>query len=77
MSKIKIPTGYIEVELSSLTDEDVDKLLELYTEMSVLQRYFFQKSKGEIKEEMLKIIGYKIICENEKTRENSNSNAIA
>lgn len=71
MSKIKIPTGYREVELETLTDEDVDKLLELYTEMSVLQRYFFKISKGEIKKEMIKIIGYKINCENEKKREDS------
>lgn len=74
MSKIKIPTGYREVELETLTDDDVDKLLELYTEMSVLQRYFFQKSKGEIKEEMIKIIGYKITCENEKKGKDTKNN---
>lgn len=74
MSKIKIPTGYREVELETLTDDDVDKLLELYTEMSVLQRYFFQKSKGEIKEEMIRIIGHKITCENEKEGKDTKSN---
>lgn len=69
MSKIKIPTGYVEKDIEELTDKDISSLFEASSSVLALQQYALEKSLT--KEEILEIISVKISCDkikgNEKT----------
>lgn len=67
MAKIKIPTAYKEVDTSSLSAQDVDMLLEIYSGLATFQKLLFQNNilppPAQVKEEMIKIIGSQLKCE--------------
>ncbi len=67
MAKIKIPVSYKEIDSAALTTEDVDKLLEIYTELAVFQKFLFQRGVlPPPPEEFIKILGAKIECRDEE-----------